>query len=113
MATYLLNAFSTTMLLNGGVAKFINLEDAQKAREFLPGNLVSAVGHQGTADVFSVLLDVPVEPRRVQIVLKPGDYAVIGQINARLPEGKILNTAELEEFPIRWVLVTVKETKNA
>jgi hypothetical protein len=110
MTTYLLNAFSTTMLPEGGVVEFENL-----AAPPMLGTFVSAVGHEGTAMVFSDILGVKVEPARVMVTLQPGDVAIVGQIanfflmNSRLPEGKVLSAEELRDFPIRWVRVTVRE----
>jgi hypothetical protein len=100
MTTYLLNAFSTTMLPEGGVVEFENLGTPAL------GEFVSAVGHEGTAQVFSDLLGLSVEPARIMVALQPGDVAIVGQINA---EGKVLNAEELRELPIRWIRVTVQE----
>ena len=113
MTTYLLNAFSTTMLPNGGMVEFTNLVDATEASAGLTGaehepDFVSAVGHEGTAAVFSQLLNLPVQVARVMVTLNPGDWAVVGQLNTRLPEGKVLSAEELAGLPIRWVLVHIK-----
>lgn len=112
MTTYLLNAFSTTMLPAGGVVEFTNLYAVHEATDVLSDGFESAVGHQGTAVTFSQLLKLPVKARRVQITLAPGDWAVIGQINARLPEGKVLSGEELRDLPIRWVLAEVKREEE-
>lgn len=114
MTNYLLNALSTTMLPDRGVVEFTNLDSASSARDALTSirdepDFTSAVGHEGTADVFSALLRLPVQAARVMITLKPGDWAVVGQINTRLPEGKVLSARELANLPIRWVLVHVKD----
>jgi len=50
--------------------------------------IVSAVGHAGTARVFSKILGRNVEQNRVNVKLGPYKLALIGQyIGRRLPEG--------------------------
>lgn len=98
------NAFSASMLGKEGILcwKEISL---QEARELVKGgSFESIIGHEGTAQVFSSLLGVEIPPRRVFYSLGENDLLLVGQINARLPEGKVLSREELEGLPIRWLL---------
>lgn len=107
---YLTNAFSGSMLgdtPHGSIVfRWIDQEEViaylQKYDDF-----TSAVGHQGTAEVFSKRLGIEVKPNRLFVQLKGGDIVIVGQIMTRLPEGKILSAKELESIEIRWLLVLV------
>jgi hypothetical protein len=102
---YLLNAFSANMLESFPAdIKFaeISLEEAKRlaARGF-----ASAVGHADTAKVFSSVIGVPVPANRINVSLKEGHVALIGQYRGpRLPEG----ATELPEgATIQWLLMAV------
>lgn len=57
---------------------------------------VSFIGHQGTADAMSTLLDIPVGVNRSQYKQdKTGMKAVCLKVRGRIPEGKILTIDEL------------------
>lgn len=108
--TYLLNAFSAGMLPeNGGVIEFTPLTGGEEeARLMLVDGFVSAVGHASTAEVFAARLGLPVETRRVDVKLQPGDWAVVGQLGTRLAKGKILSAEKLGAPPLTWMLVHVR-----
>lgn len=59
------------------------------ARETELGNVASAVGHQETADLFSLFLETPIPMNRVSVTLTEEDGILVGQLNVRLPEGSI------------------------
>jgi len=68
----------------------------------LKASVVSAIGHKSTAHLLTQLLrldegEVPANRIRVEW-MHPDDKAVILRIPIRLPEGKILSLAELEEL---------------
>jgi len=108
---YILNAFSPNMLppLNEGecvTVTFtkINLEQAR--------NLVqnynffeSAIGHEGTAQVLTEQLGVPVPMNRIPIVLSLGDVALVALPATRLPEGAVLSREQLLQYPVHYYLV--------
>jgi len=94
------------MLPEGGMVEFRPLSP-QEARWLAEKGLESAVGHEATAQVFSEVLGVAVPANRVQVTLSRGDFALLGSLNARLPEGKVLSRSEMAAFPIRWLLVRV------
>jgi hypothetical protein len=66
--------------------------------------IISAVGHAGTARLFSEILDYPIEVSRKNVKLtKRNDVALIGQyVGPRLPEGA---TTLPEGANIEWWLV--------
>lgn len=67
----------------------------------------SAIGHQGSADVFNCLFpELQVEVNRMQAILQPGDQAICLKLKGRLPEGAILTMEELEEVGYEFYLLT-------
>lgn len=111
---YLLNAFSANMLAEFPASVNFAEVTADQARLALmcaseeegeADFVSSAVGHADTATVFGVVLGIPVECRRVNVVLGRGDGAILGQyIGPRLPEGA---TALPEGAAIKWMIVEV------
>ena len=74
--SYLLNAFSLQM-----INQFPASVEFEEVTE-LPRGLVSAVGHQDTANVLGV------DMKRINVVLNKGDVFYVAQLQGgRLPEG--------------------------
>lgn len=72
------------------------LQDVHK-RE--PEKILSIVGHESTARLFSRILGFEVPENRVDYTFKVGDALIVGVPNIkRLPEGKVLDTEELERL---------------
>lgn len=70
--------------------------DLKAARVFvLDGEIESAVGHASTAEALGRLLGLPIEHRRIEIVMAPGDVALVFRLGRRLPEGHLLKVDEL------------------
>ncbi len=95
---YLSNAFSLGMV-NPSPEKPLTLRvrvlSLEEVRSLLKEGFVSAVGHQGTAEVLSVLLGTNVPYNRMAIKLVPGDQLIVFQLGVRLEEGRILNEEEV------------------
>jgi hypothetical protein len=114
MAVYICNSFSLSMLdrstqlaeLRAGGGRSPTPISADTARRILDearSPILSAVGHAGTAQLFSVLLDHEIAANRISIKLGPDDLAIIGQyVGPRLPEGA---TQLPEGATIEWWLV--------
>jgi uncharacterized protein YbcI len=73
------------------------------------GELVSAVGHEATANLLSSILGENVSYNRVPIKLANGDAVIVFQLLTRLEEGKILTEAELWNLKYKFYLVRVVE----
>lgn len=56
----------------------------------------SAVGHQSTADLLSVLLNYQVPVNRTEFKQTSHDLALVFKLRSRPPEGKVLNRDEIE-----------------
>jgi len=59
---------------------------------------VSAIGHESTARLLTKMLGFEVKTQRISITAGDGDVIVAFTLNFRLPEGKVLSDAELEEI---------------
>lgn len=91
---YLLNAFSLQM-----ISEFpanVKFEEV----DTIPNGLVSAIGHQDTANVLGVPMN------RVNVSLSKGDVAYIAQLQGgRLPEGA---TTLPNGFTFKFIKVSVE-----
>ena len=94
---FLLNAFSLQMLEGDATVKFSGVS---RDEVFSTGHrLVSAIGHQDTANVLGV------EMNRVNVTLRKGDIAFVAQLQGgRLPEG---STTLPEGFSFKFFKVEV------
>lgn len=91
---YLLNAFSLQMI-NEFPAN-VKFEEV----DTIPNGLVSAIGHQDTANVLGVPMN------RVNVSLSKGDVAYIAQLQGgRLPEGA---TTLPNGFTFKFIKVSVE-----
>ena len=81
----------------------------EEARWILQRNpdFISAVGHQGTAQVLSRILGVEIPAERRTIFMEPGDRAIHFFLKQRLPEGRVLTAEELEKLDYWLVLSEV------
>jgi hypothetical protein len=59
------------------------------------GELVNAIGHDGTIQLVNKLCGTNFEKNRVNIKMKKGDLALVISVNQRLEEGKVLNAEEM------------------
>lgn len=104
---YVANAFSISMLANNDVVariREITLDDV-KSIISNNSNFTSCVGHQGTADVLSLLLGTNVPCNRVAIKLEQNDELIVFQLSTRLEEGRVLTADELIRLPHKFYIV--------
>jgi hypothetical protein len=105
---YLSNAFSLGMLNNPNVVLDITELTDENVKAMLQMNDVkSVVGHQSTADFISAVLGIDVPMNREQVSLSVGDTIIVFQLQARLPEGKVLTKEEINQIPYKWICVDV------
>jgi hypothetical protein len=66
-------------------------------RETVANNeIISAIGHDSTAQIMTELLGVEVPVNRIQFEQQAGQDAIVFKLNGRAPEGKILTQEEIE-----------------
>jgi hypothetical protein len=78
-----------------------------EVREFLQGEVISAVGHSATAEIIRELTGISVPVNRAPIALKEGDEVLVLQLLKRLEEGKVLSSSEIRQLPVAWRKVKV------
>lgn len=68
--------------------------------------VISAIGHQSTADILSNLLDRRVEVNRIVYEQRISDTAIVIKLRGRPQEGKVLTRSEIEEIGYDLYLLT-------
>jgi hypothetical protein len=83
------------------VTKYSDVDDVKRLIEMWTEGgmeMVSAIGHESTARLLSKMLGFEVKPQRISVTADGGDIIVAFTLGFRLPEGKLLSDAELEEI---------------
>jgi hypothetical protein len=109
MTKYISNAFSLSMLPSNAIVTVTSPSEGE-VREFLQGEVISAVGHSATTEIIRELTGISVPVNRAPITLKEGDEVLVLQLLKRLEEGKVLTSEEMRQFPIAWRKVKVSLT---
>ena len=99
---YLLN---TPILTSYGQFKFSGPLKAETVKAMLKNSYNSAIGHQATAEVMSLLLDQTIPANRQAIDMQKGEQAIVFRLLERVPEGTILSKEELLELPFEFSLL--------
>ena len=98
-AIYLLNAFSLQMVDTPCSVHFEEVSEIDVQIGINAGSVVSAIGHQDTANVLGVPMN------RINVHLSKGDVAYVAQLQGgRLPEG---STTLPEGFSFKYIRVVV------
>jgi len=99
---YLLNS---PILTSYGRFEFSGPITIDQAKRILKQGYESAIGHQATADVLSVLFDESIEVKRQAINMCVGDKALIFRLLTRIKEGVVLSQQELLRLPFELSLL--------
>jgi len=103
--------FNASVLTSYGTFRF-ELLSFDEAREIVHKykkenkEIVSAVGHQATAEVMSEILEFTVEKKRLNFSQNIDEAALIFKLKTRAEEGEILSRAEIEEIGYEFGLLT-------
>lgn len=100
---YLLNAFSPSMLGKTTAEVTFQKLSCEVARAKYQeaksrGEIVCAIGHEGTAKLVSNLLYDEIAYNRIAISLLNGDEGLVFTLSFRVEEGKVYNYDELMEL---------------
>ena len=83
--------------------KSITLDEA---KSIISGNeIISAIGHQSTADILTELLGVPVPLNRIMFEQEQGQKALVFKLNGRPLEGKVLSREEIESIGYKFQIL--------
>lgn len=83
--------------------KDITLQEAQQLVQ--DNEILSAVGHQSTADILTTLLGTEVPMNRILFEQETGQKALVFKLNGRPEEGKILTSDEIHQMGFKFQLL--------
>lgn len=98
----LLNA---AVLTANGTFKLSNITLEDVKNMLTEENIMSAIGHNATADIMTELIGITIPANRIQARQEPGQNAIIFKLLRRPEEGKILNREEIEEIGYEFLLL--------
>lgn len=110
MVTYVLNTMLIPLNFDEGNEYRIKVRKItiQEAKETLQLGFESAVGHEGTAQLLSKLLNMNIPFKRTTVFFKRGDRGVHFFLKTRLPEGTVLTEQQLKSLDFWLVLSEVE-----
>ena len=85
--------------------KGITLEEAKKLIKNNKENILSAVGHQSTADILTELLGLEIPVNRINFIQEAQQSALVFKLNGRAPEGVILSREEIETIGYKFQIL--------
>ncbi|MCW1309519.1 MAG: DUF1874 domain-containing protein [Candidatus Nanoarchaeia archaeon] len=111
MVIYVLNTLIVPLNFDEGNEyrvrlKKINIEEAK--RLLLSEGFESAVGHEGTAQLLSKILGIPIPFNRRTVFFKRGDKGIHFFLKQRLPEGTVLTEEQLKTLDY-WLILSEVE----
>ena len=89
---------NTSIITNPGSYHLLSI-DLEDVKELIKGQeVISAIGHQSTADILTVLFEREIPMNRIQFAQQIGQSAVVFKLRGRAPEGMILSEDEIKEI---------------
>ena len=96
---------NTSILTSTGMYELrdITLQEAQQLVK--DNNILSAIGHQSTADILTTLLETTIHMNRIMFEQEQGQKALVFKLNGRPEEGKILTQQEIEQIGYKFQIL--------
>ena len=100
---------NTTIVTTDGLYRItpITLEVARVLLNRAP--MLSAIGHQSTADILTELLGLDVPVNRINFAQEVNQIAIVFKLKSIAPEGVILTKEEIENIGYEFKLMTREE----
>ena len=100
-----LTILNTSILTTVGTYELqdITLQEAQQLVK--DNNILSAIGHQSTADILTTLLGTTIPMNRIMFEQQEGQKALVFKLLGRPEEGKILTQQEIEQIGYKFQLL--------
>jgi hypothetical protein len=70
----------------------------EEAKQILQNGFISAIGHEGTANLLSKIFGMNIPTNRISVYFEKGDIGIHFYLKNRLPEGKVLTEEELSKL---------------
>lgn len=106
------NAISINMLTENSNLSFQKISK-EEVKSLLNQGFMSIVGHEATAKIFSQILEIEIPQNRIHYSMEKEDILIVGCLNIRLPEGKVLTEEELKQIEINfWKIEYIKKEKK-
>ncbi len=90
--------FNGTVATTNGLYSIKDIDIAAAKKIIQENGFISAIGHEATAEILSVILEADVPMNRIQFHQQVGQFAIAFKLNVRPPEGDILNRDEIEKI---------------
>jgi hypothetical protein len=107
MTVYVLNSLIVPADLSRPAIILMRRAMVEEVKTLLARGFVSAVGHEGTANLLTKLLGVNIPTNRISVKAEPGDVLIHFALKTRLPEGKVLTEEELRGMDFDLVISEV------
>lgn len=102
----MLYIFNTTIAPTPGLTYHTRIITAHEARDLVSRTpTTSAIGHEATAQIATVVLGTPVNVNRIAAKMVAGDSAICVKLRGRTAEGVILSAEEVESIGYDLVLM--------
>lgn len=101
MTVHPIAILNTSIMTTDGIysLKTISLQQARSLVNPLHNReIISAVGHQSTADILTTLLGREIPVNRIEFRQEPEQAAIVFKLRGRPAEGTILSAEEIEEI---------------
>jgi len=110
MTVYLFNTLVTPVNFDEVNEAKISLRkiDIEEAKQIMSKGFISAIGHEGTAQLMTKILGIQIPVNRITVFMKPGDRGIHFFLKQRLPEGAILDEQQLSKLQFWLVLSEVE-----
>ena len=96
---------NTSILTTTGLFELQDIT-LQEAQQLVKDNeILSAVGHQSTADILTTLLGTEISMNRIIFEQQEGQKAIVFKLNGRPEEGKILTAEEIHQMGFKFQIL--------